>query len=67
MRTHNVTAVAWNRLTITPQYVAPTLLGTSKGLIFEMRSNFDSDKLFSSSVDSYCKEVDIAFITQLDK
>lgn len=57
MRNHNVTAVAWNRLRMTTQYTAPILMGTSKGLIFEIKWNLESEKLLSLSGDSICKEV----------
>jgi len=57
MRNHNVTAVAWNRMIVTPQCTGPILLGTSKGLLFEIKLNAESDKLFQSGIESYCKDV----------
>lgn len=61
MRSYEVTAVAWNRLNVMPQSTAPILLGTSKGLIFEIEINSESDKLFQSNIEVYCRQVFLIF------
>ncbi len=57
MRGYEVTAVGWNRWNATAYCLPPLLLGTSKGLIFEMELNFEPDKLFQSSAETYCRQV----------
>ena len=59
MKNHVVTAVGWNRMNVTSQCTGPILLGTSKGLIFEIKLNAESDKLFQYGIESYCKDVSL--------
>lgn len=65
IRGHDITAVGWNRLNFTPQNSGPILLGTSKGLIFEVEINSEPDQFFKSNVETYCRQVRTTRQTQI--
>lgn len=52
-----ITAVAWNKPNISIQRTSQTLLGTSKGLIYEVDIKCENEKLFQNSLDVYSKEM----------
>lgn len=57
MHGHVVTAVGFSFTGSSQHKTSPILLGTSKGLIFEMEIDAGSDKLFASNVEQYCRQV----------
>lgn len=58
VRGHEITAIGWHATAGVPgdSTTKPILLGTSRGIIFEVEINAD-DGLFSSSIELYCKQV----------
>lgn len=58
LRGHEITAVGWNLSTdqFGDSTTKPILLGTSRGIIFEVEISAD-EGLFTSSIESYCKQV----------
>ncbi|CAG9766632.1 unnamed protein product [Ceutorhynchus assimilis] len=56
-RGNEFTAVAWNHLNESDSTTGPILLGTSKGLIFETEVALEEDKLFSSSLEQYWRQL----------
>ncbi|XP_011498125.1 PREDICTED: vacuolar protein sorting-associated protein 18 homolog isoform X2 [Ceratosolen solmsi marchali] len=56
-RNHEITAVGWNYTNISETTSGPILLGTSKGLIFETEIGLDGDKIFTTSIEQYWRQV----------
>ncbi|KAL1116066.1 hypothetical protein AAG570_005561 [Ranatra chinensis] len=58
LRGHEITAVGWHYISHTQSdsCTRPTLLGTSKGIIFEVDINAD-ESIFMSSLEVYCKQL----------
>lgn len=60
-RGHEITAVAWNFANTSETTSGPILLGTSKGLIFETEISLEGDKIFSTSLEQYWRQVILPF------
>ncbi|XP_014226256.1 vacuolar protein sorting-associated protein 18 homolog [Trichogramma pretiosum] len=56
-RGHEITAVGWNVTNTSETTSGPILLGSSKGLIFETEIGLDGDKIFTTSLEQYSKQV----------
>lgn len=61
---HEITAVAWNYSNTSETTTGQILLGSSKGIIFETELGSESDKLFTTSLEQYWKQVNQS---QMDK
>ncbi|XP_075230673.1 vacuolar protein sorting-associated protein 18 dor isoform X2 [Lycorma delicatula] len=58
LRGHEVTAVGWNDACVrTDTTTRPILIGTSRGYIFEVELLGESDRMFQSNVEQYCRQV----------
>ncbi|XP_023247214.1 vacuolar protein sorting-associated protein 18 homolog [Copidosoma floridanum] len=56
-RGHEITAVGWNFTNTLETTSGPILLGTSKGLIFETEIGIEGDKIFTTSLEQYWRQV----------
>ncbi|XP_058794794.1 vacuolar protein sorting-associated protein 18 homolog isoform X2 [Phymastichus coffea] len=56
-RGHEITAVGWNFANTSETTSGPILLGTSKGLIFETEIGLEGDKIFTTSLEQYWRQL----------
>ncbi|OXU27272.1 hypothetical protein TSAR_013576 [Trichomalopsis sarcophagae] len=56
-RGHEITAVGWNYANTSETTTGPILLGTSKGLIFETEIGLEGDKIFTTSLEQYWRQL----------
>lgn len=53
---NQVTAIGWNKNS-TDKVTDSILVGTKKGLLFEMCINTNNEGFLNTSIDTYCKQV----------